>query len=74
MVTTDWEQAFEDSVATERTLMIELIDASREMHGEFGDIGLTAAEAKAKFAERYAKWHQAVGAVIQLAEQRVSGQ
>jgi hypothetical protein len=71
---TDWEEAFEDSVATERMLMIELIDASRAMQGELGGPGLTEAEAAESFAQCYAKWHAAVRAVIALAEQRVTSQ
>jgi hypothetical protein len=54
--------------------MIELIDASRAMQGEFGGPGLTEAEAAESFAQCYAKWHAAVRAVIALAEQRVTSQ
>lgn len=68
MTDTDWEQQFEESVAAERSAMIDLLDASRALTGAFRPSGLSAEDAAGTFARQFEAWRAAADAVIECAE------
>jgi hypothetical protein len=67
----DWEQQFEDSIARERSAMIDLLDASRAVTGAFRPPGTTTEDATATFARQYEAWRAAAEAVEGLAKSKL---
>jgi hypothetical protein len=72
MTDADWERQFEDSVANERSAMIDLLDASRALTGAFRPPGTSPEDAATGFARQFETWRQAADAVRQLGEAKLS--
>jgi hypothetical protein len=72
MDATDWERQFEENVARERDLMVDLLDASRALTGAFRPAGTSPADAAEYFAARYAAWREVADAITRLAENRLA--
>lgn len=68
----DWERQFEDFVARERALMVDLLDASRGLTGVFRPAGQSTVDAARYFAEKYAAWREVADAIASLAETRLA--
>ena len=68
----EWEQQFEATIARERTLMIELLDASRALTGAFRPAGKSSADAADYFAEKFAAWRESADTITRLAENRLA--
>jgi len=67
-----WAVEFEDRVARERSAMIDLLDASRALSGDFFPQGQTQAAVEENFSSRFAQWREAVDAINELAESRLT--
>jgi len=72
MDATEWEQQFEHSIARERALIIDLLDASRALTGAFRPAGQSPADAADYFAEKFAAWRESADAITRLAENRLA--
>ena len=68
----DWEQQFEESVARERSAMIDLLDASRALTGAYRPSGMTSADAAGTFAQQFEAWRTAAEAVVACAEEKLA--
>ena len=72
MASMDWEQEFEENVRRERTLVIELLDSARAIHGGFKPSGLSEADAAELFEEKFKAWREAADAIVRLAENHLA--
>ena len=62
-----WGGELEERISRERTAVIDLLDASRALSGDFRPQGLSQADAEKNFADKYHDWRAAVDAINELA-------